>query len=272
MKGPGRPRASRPRVPARWRAGRFFLAVLLVAAGTGCGPEPDGEPGGDALRVLASPALARAADSLAAAWPGEREVVVEVEPTPEIVSRLGASESAPDVLLLDDSRDMSALWVAGEIDKAYRLGVDRLMLVVTGDDPRNVREVGDLARDDVRVSLPDSAVPLGRRAREVFRALGVEEAVEENRVGNPEDVRQVLDAVAEGRADAGLVYATSLTTGYRDRLRVFPLPQRISRPETLAIGIPVGAENPDEARAWVDFALSADGRAVLSRLGIGAPR
>lgn len=255
-----------PAGPAR------FVAPLLVALATACGSDGAEDPPRPTLEILASPSLAAAADSLAAAWPGEIDVAIEVAPTPAIVTRLRESDIAPDVLLLDDSRDMSALWVAGEISSAYRLGTDRLSLVVAGDDPRNVRGVPDLARDEVRVSLPDSAVPLGRRAREVFRALGIEAAVEANRVGDPADVGDVLDAVAGGRADAGLVYVTSLRSSHRERLRIFPLPERISRPETLAIGIPNGADHPDDARAFVDFALSAEGRTVLSRLGIGAPR
>lgn len=250
------------RIAAAW------AATVVAALALGCS---DGEDRAE-LHVLASPSLAVAADSLAAAWPGEVDVAIEVAPTPTVVARLLESESAPDVLLLDDSRDMSALWVAGEISKAYRLGVARLVLVVAGDDPRNVRAVADLARAEVRVSLPDSAVPLGRRAREIFRSLGVAEAVEENRVGDPADVDEVLEAVAAGRADAGLAYGMSLTSERRARLRVLPLPEPISRPETLAIGIPNGADRPDDARGFVDFALSAEGRVVLSRLGIGAPR
>lgn len=249
-----------------------MIGLALFVFTAACGPEAAEEPPRPALEVVASPSLAAAADSLAAAWPGEIDVAIEVTPTPAIVARLRESDLAPDVLLLDDSRDMSALWVAGEISAAYRLGTDRLILVVAGGDPRNVRGVPHLARDGVRVSLPDSAVPLGRRAREVFRALGIEAAVEENRVGDPADVEDVLEAVAGGRADAGLVYVTSLRSGHRERLRVFPLGERISRPETLAIGIPNGADRPDDARAFVDFALSAEGRTVLSRLGIGAPR
>lgn len=244
------------------------LAVLVGACGQDA-PEGSREP---ALAVVASPSLAAAADSLAVAWPGEGEVVVEVAPTPAVVADLLESRSAPDVILLDDSRDMSALWVAGEIAAAYRLGTDRLVLVVARDDPREVRGVADLAREAVEVSLPDSAVPLGRRAREVFRSLGIQEAVEANRVGRPSDVDDVLEAVAEGEADAGLAYASSLSRELRGRLRVLPLPEPLSRPEILAIGIPNGAERPDAARAFVDFALSAEGRALLSRQGIGAPR
>lgn len=255
------------------RGRRLAVAGLsLAAVAVGCGRDAPEDPGEPALAVLASPSLAVAADSLAAAWPGEGEVAVEVAPTPAIVAGLRGSDSAPDVLLLDDSRDMSALWVAGEIADAYRLGTDRLVLVVTRVDPRSVRGVADLAREDVDVSLPDSAVPLGRRAREVFRSLGVEEAVESNRVGRPADVDDVLEAVAGGAADAGLAYASSLGRELRGRLRVLPLPEPISRPETLAIGIPNEARRPDAARAFVDFALSAEGRALLSRQGIGAPR
>lgn len=254
-----------PRRPRR-------LVLLALAAATALGAACDGEaPSPESLDVLASPSLARAADTLAASWGGDPGVDVEILPTPEIVARLKGAESAPDVLLLDDSRDMSALWVAGEIARAYRLGTDRLLLVVAGNDPAGVRGVADLARADVRVALPDTSEPLGRRAREAFVALGIAGPVEANRVGDPRDVRDVLDRVAAGEAHAGLAWASTLTPERRERLRVFPLPEAVSARATLAIGIPNGAERADEARAFVDFALSAKGREALAGVGLGPP-
>jgi molybdate transport system substrate-binding protein len=121
------------------------------------------------------------------------------------------------------------------------------------------------------VVLAQRDVPAGAYAREALAALGIESAVESNVVSNALDVKAVAAAVALGEADAGIVYATDLTTGLRDRVRVFPLPARVSLRVVYPIALASEPEHSPGGRAFLDLARSATGRRILAAHGFGPP-
>ena len=119
--------------------------------------------------------------------------------------------------------------------------------------------------------LAQRDVPAGAYAREALAALGIESAVESNVVSNALDVKAVAAAVALGEADAGIVYATDLTRELRDRVRVFPLPERVSVRAVYAIAFASEPEHPAGGRAFLDLVSSAAGREILAAHGFGPP-
>jgi molybdate transport system substrate-binding protein len=113
-------------------------------------------------------------------------------------------------------------------------------------------------------------VPAGQYAEESLRTVGLWEGLQSKLVF-AENVRQALDYVARGEVDAGFVYTTDAASG-RGRVREAfrPAPDTY-RPITYPVAVVKDAREPELARAFVDLLLSAEGQAVLARLGFQPP-
>jgi molybdate transport system substrate-binding protein len=84
-------------------------------------------------------------------------------------------------------------------------------------------------------------------------------------------VKAVAAAVALGEADAGMVYASDLTPVLRERVRAFPVPERVSVRAVYPIAIAARPEHPEGARAFLELVDSETGRRVLRAHGFGPP-
>ena len=141
-----------------------------------------------------------------------------------------------------------------------------LEIAVPPGNPADIRSVADLARSGVKVAVCDPEVPCGVVAQEVFDNAGL--AV--HRTANLADVKSVLAAVESGEVDAGLVYVTDVRAA-GDQVDGVPIPHDVNASTTYPIAVLRDAKNPDLARAWVDYVLSAAGRQVLAADGFGRP-
>jgi molybdate transport system substrate-binding protein len=85
-----------------------------------------------------------------------------------------------------------------------------------------------------------------------------------------EDVKAVLTKVELGEADAGLVYLTDVVAA-GDSVEGIAVPEAADVINRYPIAVVTEAPNPEGARAWVDFVLSAGGQAALAAAGFVAP-
>jgi molybdate transport system substrate-binding protein len=177
------------------------------------------------------------------------------------------SGAPADVIATADTANMAKL------EQADRLAAppatfarNTLEIVVERGNPKNVRVLSDLARPDLVLILAADTVPAGRYAQEILKRAGVTvtpSSYEEN-------VKAVLNKVALGEADAGIVYATDIrAAGERVRSVVIPEAQNAVAHYPIAV-VKRSDSNPD-ARAFRDFVLSPEGRAVLMRYGFLSP-
>lgn len=157
---------------------------------------------------------------------------------------------------------------AGAIDPASRadFASNSLVLIVPKgrEKPARLEDLRPLKR--IAVGNPDS-VPAGRYARQSLEAAGLWDELASRFIFG-ENVRQVLNYVARGEADAGFVYGTdarqmadkvdaAMTMGNHD-------------PVTYPIAVAITGNNRAGGEAFVKFALSPEGQAVLAKYGFGA--
>jgi len=122
------------------------------------------------------------------------------------------------------------------------------------------REVGKIA-----IGNPKT-VPAGRYAEEALRHFNLWEGLKEKLVF-AENVRQVLDYVARGEVDAGLVYSTDAMVRSKEVKVVMKLPEGSHQPVIYPIGVVKGTKEESLSRAFVDLVLSAEGQKILSQYG-----
>ncbi|HWH84246.1 MAG TPA: molybdate ABC transporter substrate-binding protein [Burkholderiaceae bacterium] len=145
-----------------------------------------------------------------------------------------------------------------------------LVMIVPSDSALALKAPADLQRAAVkRVAIGNPAsVPVGRYTKGSLEALRLWAAVEPKAV-LAQSVRQALDYVARGEAEAGFVYATDAAI-MKDKVKVVA-----TLPTDTAITYPVAAvstgPNPEAARKFIAFVVTPAAQAVLARYGFRKP-
>ncbi len=195
----------------------------------------------------------------------------------QLATQIGQGAPA-DVFASANLAQMDATVASGRIDAAApRMFVtNRLVVIYPANNPAGIATLPDLARPGTLIVLAAEAVPVGRYALEFLDKAAADPAfgatfkddVLGNVVSYEENVRSVLNKVALGEADAGIVYAS-------DRFGVEGVAQ-LAIPDALNIvaEYPIAALNDsvhgNEAAAFIDFVLGAEGQSVLTAFGFGA--
>lgn len=174
--------------------------------------------------------------------------------------------ASADQARMDDAQRRGLIQAGARRDFA----VNTLVLVVPAAASRVPAALSDLAQPAyarIAIGLPAS-VPVGSYTKTVLEGAGLWAVIEPRMIG-AHHARQALDYVARGEVDAGFVYATDAAL-MADKVRValtVPTPTRILYPAA-----PVAASaQPDLARRFVDFLVSAPAQAVLAKHGFARP-
>lgn len=235
---------------------------------------------------LAAPSGAQAAEITVSAAASLKEAFAEIAAGyqrryPEATIRLNTAASGVLVRQLAQGAPVDVIATADEavMDQAAarRLIVpdsrrifarNRLVLAVPSKavPPPDLAALRQPSIRRIAIGRPQS-VPAGTYAQAALQRAGLYDRLAPKFV-HTQNVRQALDYVARGEADAAFVYRT-------DALRQ---PQRLRIAFTVDTGpvrypIAVGAASPQqwEARRFVSHVLSQEGQAVLRRHGFEAP-
>ena len=108
-------------------------------------------------------------------------------------------------------------------------------------------------------------MPVGQYAEEILTQLNILEQVKDRAVYGS-DVRQVLAWVAAGEADCGVVYATDAAIDSKVKV-VSKAPEGSHKPVIYPAAVIKSTKNLEEAKAFLDFAGSDQGRKVFEKYG-----
>jgi molybdate transport system substrate-binding protein len=231
-------------------------------------------PGSAAVHVAASVSLEEVLGQLLTDYALRRPAVrvrTVFGASDEVAEHLLAGAPA-DLFLTADDAQLDRLEAAGLVRPGSRgvLAENSLAAVAPADHPAAVRRPADLAGAAVqRVALAEPAAPLGRYTRSYLQGLGLYDAVAAKAV-LVDNSRAVLAAVRAGRADAGLVYGSDAARAAGCRL-LFRA-RRPPAPIRYTAAVVLRGEQPDEARALLDFLTSRPAAARFRRCGFLAPR
>ncbi len=154
------------------------------------------------------------------------------------------------------------------------------MVVITGKgNPLGLRQVADLARPGVRFVrvTGDKDLATGRTIEFVKRATaqegkpGLAQTILDRApvdAAKPTGVPDVVAAVREGRANAGVVYYSAAVAA-RNEVDAIRFPASVNMSEAIrnAATVPGTARNPQDATAFVAFLLSPEGQRILQDTG-----
>jgi len=273
------PRSQQPwSHPPRYR----FALTAIAAAGlilfTGCAapqavvtPTDGGTAAASApqtLTIYAAASLSGVFDKLAAQLEADdSSITVETnyDGSSTLVTQI--TEGAPaDVFASADTKNMDALTAADLVGPATLFASNTLRIAVPLGNPLGIKALEDLARPDVLTVLCAPQVPCGAASAQLLSNAGVtlSPASEE------QSVTAVVTKVAEGIADAGLVYSTDIAAN-PDRLEGITPAGAADVVGHYPIAVVADTPHAQAAQAFIDLVLSAEGQAILAEAGFLAP-
>lgn len=222
-----------------------------------------------------------AAASLTNAFTDLKDMFEKAHPGSKVVTNFAASgpllrqmqEGAPvDVFASADQVTMDKAVEGKLIDVATRtdFATNSLVLIVPADSKSGLAGVEGLKAAKVAriaVGNPES-VPVGRYTKAALVADGSWDVIAPKAV-LAESVRQALDYVARGEADAGFVYMTDARIA-GDKVKVVATVKGHA-PITYPVAVLAASRDKATAAAFVRFITGPEGTAVLAKYGFGKP-
>lgn len=262
--------------PSQGRAAHGAGAALaaLVLGVTACWGGSTGQ--GRELTVFAAASLTDVFEEIAVSFEEEHpevEVTFNFAGSSQLAQQIGSGAPA-DVFAAADTEIMeqvvegeglAADWAAEHGEDGLVLVTNTLRIAVPVGNPAGIEELADLAGDDVTVALCAQEVPCGAASSTVLEAADLKVAP----ATLEEDVRAVLTKVELDEVDAGLVYATDVTSA-EGRVEGLEFDEAEEAVNHYPIGVLAASGDPGLAAAWVEF-VTTEGAPVLRKAGFGTP-
>ncbi|APW38352.1 molybdate ABC transporter substrate-binding protein [Rhodoferax koreense] len=158
--------------------------------------------------------------------------------------------------------------VAAETRRNF--ATNSVVLIEPAKDGPGLKALQDLAGAGVRrIAIGKTAtVPVGRYTKEVLDSARLW-AVLEPKFVQADSVRQVLDYVGRGEAEAGFVYRTDAAI-MGDKVRVV-LTATGHTPVSYPVAVVADSRQKALAQDFIAFLATADAQAILARYGFGKP-
>lgn len=201
-------------------------------------------------------------------------------PDTQIVYNFAASGSlqrqieqgAPvDLFISAATKQMDALEAQGLIlTETRRDLLKNQMVLVTPAGSKTelkIRDFEDLTTESItQIALGEPAsVPAGKYAQEVLTSFQIADKVNSKTVYG-KDVRQVLNYVATGNVDAGIVYRTDAEISGSVNI-VATAPENTHSPVVYPIAVIQDRDNPEAATELVEFLETPKAQAVFEQYG-----
>ncbi len=173
-----------------------------------------------------------------------------------------------DVFMSAANKQMNALVDESLVDKdsVVDLLENKIVLITAADSTLDLKEFGDITKaQTIAIGDPES-VPVGQYSQEALTSLGLwDEVSAKASLGT--NVTEVLNWVAEGSAEAGIVYATDAAT--TDKVKVVAEAPEGSLAENAIypVGIVSASQNKDAAEKFVSFLQSDEAIAIFEKYG-----
>lgn len=173
-----------------------------------------------------------------------------------------------DIFFSAAKKQMDALQEKNLIIPETRRNVltNNLVLIVPKNSTgiTSFRNLTDAKIKRIAVGEPRS-VPAGQYAEEVFKNLGILDAIKPKLVlGN--NVRNVLAAVESGNADAGVVYTTDAKLSNQVKI-VATAPANLHSPIVYPVAVLKSSKDPASAKEYVQFLASDRGMKIFQKYG-----
>jgi molybdate transport system substrate-binding protein len=189
--------------------------------------------------------------------------------------------SSPAVI--DDDLLGKPIGASGKVGTDWYIvfSANEMVVITAKGNPLGVRELGDIAKPAVRIArvTGEKDLATGRTIEflkreaaregkpELAQQIAEKAPIDPSR---PVTVPDVVSAVRQGNADAGIVYY-SAAVGARGEVGIVRFPDTVNLSEAIrnAAAVPGTSRNPQEATTFVAYLISPEAQEILK--GAGQP-
>jgi molybdate transport system substrate-binding protein len=261
-----------------------FLVLCMFLAACGQGNTTSGSsntpgvtptPASTTLKVFA-------AASLKSSFTAIQTKYQQAHPTVKIVYNFAGSQAlvqqitqgAPaDVFASADQKNMKKLSDAGLATDPKTFADNTLAIIIPTSNPAHIATLKDLANKGVKIDIAASTVPVGSYTLQVLDKLGkssaygptYESSVKANFVSQEDNDTAIVQKVELGEADAGIVYTSDVTAAAATKVKFISIPTTFNIIAQYPIAVLKNATDTSDAQTFVQYILSSDGQAILTK-------
>ena len=175
-----------------------------------------------------------------------------------------------DVFMSAGNKQMNALAEEDIVDNSTNLQFleNKVVLIVPADSNSSISSFQDLKNVSGNIAIGDpESVPAGQYAREVLNHTGVWEDVQ-SKLSLGTDVTAVLNQVAEGSAECGIVYSTDAKS-MPDKVKVVCEANNsdLDTPVVYPVASLKNATHQEAAKTFLDFLQTKEAKDVFVEYG-----
>ena len=174
-----------------------------------------------------------------------------------------------DVFMSAANKQMNALADKGIVDNSTNLQFleNKVVLIVPKDSNANISSFDDLKNVKGNIAIGDpKSVPAGQYAQEVLNNTGIWDSVE-SKLSLGTDVTAVLNQVAQGSADCGIVYATDAKSNDNVKVVCEAPEGSLKTPVIYPVAALKNSTNSDATKAFMDFLQTKEAKDVFVEYG-----
>ena len=144
---------------------------------------------------------------------------------------------------------------------------NKVVLIVPKDSDLNISSFEDLKNVDGNIAMGDpSSVPAGQYGKEVLTNLGVWDSVE-SKLSLGTDVTAVLNQVAQGSAECGIVYSTDAKSNGDVKVVCEAPDDALKTPVIYPVAELKNSEHQDATQKFMEFLKSKEAKDVFVEYG-----
>ena len=246
----------------------IVLLVSMIITATGCSAAPEEKQVTILVAAAASmqPSLEELKLLFEAKYPH-----IKVEATYDSSGKLQTQIEEgmdADIFLSAAMKQMNALKDKNLVDgdSVTQLLENQVVLIVPKDVESKVTSFENILHAD-KIAIGDPAsVPAGQYAKEILDSLGMFDKVEA-KASLGTNVTEVLNWVAEGSADAGIVYATDAATTDKVVVVANAPEGTLKDPVIYPIGLVSASKKKEAAKLYMEFLQSDEAKVILEKYG-----
>ena len=174
-----------------------------------------------------------------------------------------------DVFMSAANKQMNALVEKDLIDNNTNLQFleNKVVLIVPADSNSNISSFDDLKNVEGNIAIGDpESVPAGQYAQEVLNNTGIWDDVE-SKLSLGTDVTAVLNQVAQGSAECGIVYATDAKSTDDVKVICEAPEDALKTPVIYPVASIKDAKDADAAQKFLDFLQTKEAKDIFVEYG-----
>lgn len=236
---------------------------------------PEAGPGDQPLLLFCGAGIRPAAEALIAGF--EERTGTRIAPTyagsGHLMGQIATSGKGDLFIPGDDSYIAQAIEREMVRPETVRvLAFFTPVLLVQSGNPLGLRKLADLARPKLRLGFADErSAAIGRQTPKLMEKNGVPwAAIESNTLYRSSTVEELGVAIRLRTIDATIVWDVT-ARHFADAAEAIPIPPEQNIVSPIAAAVLRASKQVDAARAFIDYATSAEGRRLLREGGWSIP-